>query len=125
MPALPNPSSIVAAIGSQFVQNYQIKNPDGTLTNISSSTFEFVVRTDPAVTNASSFVFSVNSSGSTANGVITVNTVSSTVTVTLTPTATNLLTQQQYFYTLWQNQGTSTATALVTGTFFALAVAQP
>ena len=126
MGSLANPLSIALAVGSQFVQNYQIKNPDGSLANIGSSTFEFVVRTDPSQPSTVTPVFSVTTVAS-PSGSISINTVTSTVTVTVFPVATALLSQAvgTYYYTLWENQGTTSAMAVFSGTAFAQFVAQP
>lgn len=123
MANLPNAISLVAAIGSQFNQTYQMYNDDGTLMNITNKTFEFVIRTDPSQTGITVPVASVNSTTSTASGFITVNTLTSTILVTVAATTMAALTQQMYVYTLWMDQNLADATALVNGTMFAELVA--
>ena len=98
-------------------------NDNGTLMNITNKTFEFVIRTDPIQTSVSTPVASVSSVSSTASGFITVNTGTSTVLVTVSPSAMSNLTQQGYVYTLWMDQNLPDAAALVSGTLFAEFVA--
>lgn len=123
MGILPNAISLLAPVGSQLNQSYQLLNDNGTLMNITNKTFEFVIRTDPSQTGVSTPVASVNSTVSTASGFITVTTNTSTLLVTVSATVMKTLTQQQYFYTLWMDQNLADATALVTGTLFAEFVA--
>ena len=119
MANLPNAVSIVAAIGSQFNQTYQLLNDDGSTMNITGKIFEFIIRTDPIQSGISTPAASVTSTASTASGTITVTVSTATLLVSVSALATALLSQQQYFYTLWMDQGLSDATALVSGTFFA------
>lgn len=119
MPQLPNPLSVTAAVGSQWPQGYQLFNDDGTLMNIATKTFEFVVRSDPAQAGTVTPLIVVKSTGATAAGYITVTTATSSLLVVLSATATAALSQQQYYYTLWMDPGLPDATALVSGTFYA------
>lgn len=114
---------MVAAVGSQINQTYQLINDDGTLMNITNKTFEFVIRSDPSQANAVTPLVSVNSTTSTSAGFITVTTLTSTLLVSVSASAMAGLTQQQYYYTLWMDQGLADATALVNGTLFAEFVA--
>lgn len=124
MPTLPNQLNIQQAAGSQWTQGYQLQNDDGTLVNITGATFQFVIR--PSATNVTEpGLVSVNSTASTVQGYITVTTGTSTLLVVLSPTATSLLGQNSYPYSLWMNPGTSSATDLVTGTSFCTLVPLP
>lgn len=120
---LPNLYNIQTASGSQYSVSFTIKNDDGSLANITNKTFEFVVRDRTDSPNTP--IFSVNSTSSTGNGTITVNTTTSVVSVTLTPAAVNLITTGGGPYTLWMDPNLSDATALVVGTFFVESVAAP
>lgn len=125
MPNLPNPASIMASVGSQLNMTYVLKNDDNTLMNITGKTFEFAIRTDPSQTSATAPLISVTSTASTSSGTITVTTASSTVLVTVSAPAMALLTQKQYYYTLWMDPGLGDATAMVAGTLFAEFIAEP
>lgn len=125
MPNLPNPASIMAAVGSQLNMTYVLKNDDNTLMDITGKTFEFSIRTDPSQTSATAPLISVTSTASTASGTITVTTASSTVLVSVSATAMATLTQKQYYYTLWMDQGLADATAMVFGTLFAEFTSMP
>ena len=124
MGTLPNAVSVVAAIGSQWNQSYQLLNDDGTLMNISNKIFEFVVRTDPSQSSATTPLIRVSSVSATSSGSITVTTGTSTVLASLSPTAMALLSAGQYYYALWMDQDLPDATALVSGTLFASLTAQ-
>ena len=125
MAFLPNPLSMNVAVGSDLSNVYTLQNDNGTLMNLVGKTFEFSIRTDPAQTSATAALISVNSTSSTSSGSITVNTFTSQVTVVLTATAMATLSQNQYYYTLWMDPGLADATAMVSGTMFAMNVAQP
>jgi len=125
MAALPNPLSLNVAVGSQFTQTYILQNEDGTLLNLTGKIFEFAIRTDTIQTSATAPAVSVNSTSSTASGTITVNLIAATVSVVVTATAMATLSQKQYYYTLWMDEGLSDATAMVSGTVFAVNVAAP
>lgn len=122
---LPTIQSISESVGGQFNNVYTLLNDDNTLMNISGKTFEFSIRTDPFQTSAISPLISVNSTSSTANGAITVNTLTSQVSVVVTSTAMAKLTQAQYYYTLWMDPGLADATPVVAGPLFAQLVSQP
>lgn len=123
MPALPNQINAQAVAGSVWDTNYQLQNDDGTAMNIVGKSFEFVIR--QAVTDTGSPLVSVNSSGPTSMGSITVNTAASSVFVSLTPAATTLLGQGAHPYALWMDPGLTTATDLVIGTFNSALAAAP
>ena len=122
MATLPTTASIQMGIGTQWTQNYTIQNPDGTLFPITGTTWELVVRNDPSEATSVTPAIKVTTTSS-ASGVITINTVTSVVSVTIAPSATAALTQKSYVYSLWMNPGTTTATAWVTGTVFASLIA--
>jgi hypothetical protein len=115
---LPNLASLTAAVGSQLNVTYVLHNDDDTLMNITNKTFEFSIRTDPGQLSATPPLVSVNSTASTASGTIAVTTNTSTVAVSVSAAAMNTLTQRQYFYTLWMDQGQNDATAMVSGVLF-------
>ena len=119
MGVLPNSASITAAVGSQLNMVYVLQNDDGTPMNITNKTFEFSVRADPSQTTAVAPLISVNSTASTPSGTIVVTTNTSTVAVSVSAGAMSALTQKQYYYTLWMDQGLADATAMVAGTLFA------
>jgi hypothetical protein len=120
---LPNLYNIQAASGSQYSVSFTVQNDNGSLANITNKTFELVVRDRTNSPNRT--FFSINSTSSTANGTITVNTTTSVVSVLVTPTAVNLITNGGGPYTLWMDPNLSDATALVVGTFFVEPVAAP
>ena len=124
---LPTNFTVLTASGSQWSAVVTITNSDGTLANITGKVFEFVVRTSTAQINGpdGAAVFSVNSTSSTANGTITVNTVLSQVQIIVNAVAVNLLTQGGGLYTLWMDPNLSDATALLTGQFLIQTVAAP
>ncbi|WP_157536205.1 hypothetical protein [Kitasatospora mediocidica] len=122
MPTLPNQLNTTSAAGSQWATTYTLQNDDGTLMNIVGKSFEFVVR--PSTTDvAEPALVAVNSTTATAQGYITVTPSTSTVQVVLSPTATALLGQSAYPYSLWMDPGLTDATDLVVGTFFSSLVA--
>lgn len=118
---LPNNYTVVVAANSQWSLSFTIQNDDGTLADITNKTFEFVVR--DRLNRAGKVLFAVNSTTSTAYGTITVDTLTATVQVILSPTATGSIPEGGGPYTLWMDQNLSDATALVTGTFYANPVA--
>lgn len=120
---LPNNYTIVTAAGSQWSSIFTIYNDDGTLANITNKVFEFVVR--DRLSSPGTVIFSFTSTTPNAYGSMVINTVSSTVQVTVNPAATALITEGGGPYTLWMDQSLADATALVTGTFFANLIANP
>lgn len=125
MPALPNHLNITSlAAGSQWTCGYQLVNDDNTLFNISGATFEFVIRPTASDITAPALV-TVNSTAATTQGYITVTVSTATLLVVLSPTATALLGQSTFPYSLWMNPGTPSATDLVAGTSFCVLVPLP
>ena len=123
---LPTPLALNVAVGSQFVWTYVLPlNADGSVQNITDDIFEFSIRTDPAQLSSTPPLISVNSTSSTSSGTITVTLATATLVITVTATAMAALSQQPYYYTLWENQGLATAQALVAGTMFAGNIAAP
>lgn len=122
MPTLPTTASIQLGIGAQYTNNYTIQNPDGSLFPITGTTWEFAVRNDPSELVSVNPLIKVTTTSS-ASGLITINTSTSVVSLTVAPVATGVLTQKQYVYSLWMNPGTTTATAWFTGTLFATFIA--
>jgi len=125
VPALPNHLNITSlAAGSQWTCGYQLVNDDNTLFNISGATFEFVIRPTASDITAPALV-TVNSTAATTQGYITVTVSTATLLVVLSPTATALLGQSTFPYSLWMNPGTPSATDLVAGTSFCVLVPLP
>lgn len=120
---LPNNYTIVTALGSQWSTVVTVYNDDGTLADISSKVFEFVVR--DRLGSPGTVLFSFTSTTPNAYGNMVVDTTASTVQVTVNPAATSLITEGGGPYTLWMDQNLTDATALLTGTFFANPVANP
>jgi len=124
MPRLPNQVNINAAAGSQWTSGYQLQNDNGTLLDITGMTFEFAIRPTASDITAPPLV-SVNSTAATVQGYITVTVATATLLVVLSPTATALLGQSSYPYSLWMNPFTPGATDLVTGTSYCTLVPLP
>jgi hypothetical protein len=122
--ALPNRVQINVAAGSQWSQGYQLQNDDGTIFDITGIEFRFVVRPTTTDSNEPALV-SVDSNASTAQGYITVTVDTATLLVVLSPTATTLLGQSVYPYSLWMAPGTAAQTDLVQGVSFCTLVALP
>lgn len=120
---LPNNYTIVTALGSQWSTVVTVYNDDGTLADISSKVFEFVVR--DRLGSPGTVLFSFTSTTPNAYGSMVVDTTASTVQMTVNPAATSLITEGGGPYTLWMDQNLTDATALLTGTFFANPVANP
>lgn len=120
---LPNNYTIVTAAGSQWSAIFTVYNDDGTLANLTNKVFEFVVR--DRLGQPGNVIFSFTSVSGNAYGSMVIDTVNSTVQVTVNPAATLLITEGGGPYTLWMDQNLSDATALVTGVFYANPVANP
>lgn len=120
---LPNNYTIVTALGSQWSTVVTVYNDDGTLADLTNKVFEFVVR--DRLGSPGNVLFSFTSTTPNSYGNMVVDTVASTVQVTVTPAATSLITEGGGPYTLWMDQNLSDATALLTGTFYANPVANP
>jgi hypothetical protein len=116
---LPLPWTTSGPVGSQWTQSF-----DFPTTDLSTLTFEFVLRT--SAQQAGTPAARVSSTGATASGYITVTPSAGTVMVVLSPTATGALTPgQNYALALWADPGLSDATVWVEGIFTAKAVAAP
>lgn len=110
--------------GSLYSASFVLTNADGSLYNISAATFEYVVRIDPGDTSTTPLVKLTTTPGT--EGVLTVNTGTSTVTITLNPAATMTLpTRSLYAHALWMNPATLTAVPWFSGQFIVTPVAQP
>lgn len=120
---LPNNYTIITAAGSQWSTVVTIYNDDGTLADISSKTFEFVLR--DRLNSVGGVIFSFTNTAPNAYGQMVVNTVNSTVQVVVNPAATLIVTEGGGPYTLWMNQNLPDATALLTGILYANPVAKP
>jgi len=113
--SLPNQWNTTAAAGSQWAQAFQLVNDDGTPVNVTGWTWEFVIR--PTVNDTASPALVQVTTTVSAQGYITVDTVTATVMVVLNPAATALLGKGARPYTLWSNPGTTQAVAWVDGIF--------
>jgi hypothetical protein len=120
---LPNQIQINVAAGSQWAQGYQLLS-NGSPMDISTYTFEFVVRPN-ASDKTSPALVSVNSTESSSQGYIEVTVDTAVLIVVLSATATALLGGQAYPYSLWLNPGTSGQVDLVTGVSFCQLVPLP
>jgi hypothetical protein len=116
---LPLPWTTSSPVGSQWQQQF-----DFPTTNISTYTWEFVLRTSAQQTGTPAA--KVTSSGQTSAGYITVNATAGTVLVVLSSTATGTLTPgTTYALALWADPGLSDPTVWVDGFFTARPVAAP
>jgi hypothetical protein len=114
VPGLPNVVPAYATSGSQWSEGYTFYNDDDTLMDLSTKTFEFVVR--PTVADVTEPAqIAVTSTGATGQGYITVTLATSTVLVVLSDSATALLGQSTRPYALWMDPGGSDQTAVVVG----------
>ena len=124
MPTLSGLWAANATAGSQWVQTFTLQNDDGSLMDITTKVFEFVVRA--SATDASPTpLIKVSSSGATSQGYITVTPDSSSLQVVLSPTATAAIPSSGCWHGLWMDPGLSDATVIVTGPFFCQAAATP
>lgn len=86
-------------------------------------TWEYVVR-GPSGGSDDAILISLTTTSS-ASGVLTVDTVADTVTITLYAAATQALSPGPYRAALWSNPGQPSATAWVSGAFQVISVPQP
>lgn len=123
MPQYPLPYTTQVYVGGQWVQSFQFYESDGqTLLNISAYTFEVVVRTSTDDTGTPAIL--VSSAAPTTAGSITINSGTSTITVTFNPAATStLVASENYAITGWANQDTSSASVFMSGNVYAAPVA--
>ncbi|WP_152626477.1 hypothetical protein [Streptacidiphilus carbonis] len=118
MPELPLHHDITVTCGSQWNDDaYELKNDNGSLIDISTAEFEFVIRPN-TVDRTQPGMVTVTSTQATAQGYITVTAATSTILVVLSPTATALLAGNAYPYDLWMNPGGPTAMVWVRGVVF-------
>jgi hypothetical protein len=120
---LPLPFTGQAYVGAQWQVTFQFFQADGqTLQDITGKTFQAVVRT--STENVGTPLFSVASSGSTANGSIVITVLTSTVVVTFTPVATAMLSPaDSYAVTFWMNPDLTDAVVFASGSLYATPVA--
>jgi phage tail sheath gpL-like len=110
--------------GSLYSASFVLTNADGSLYALSTQTFEYVVRIDPSDSSATPLIKLTTTSS--AAGILTVNTGTSTVTITLNPAATATLpTRNLYAQALWMNPATATAVPWFSGQFIIVPLAQP
>jgi hypothetical protein len=119
----PLPYTAQAYPGAQWTATFQFFQSDGqTLMDISTSTFQAVVRT--STENTGTPLFSVSSLAPTSYGSIVITTSTSSILVTFTPTATALLPpSESYAITFWTNPDTATATVFASGSLYAMPIA--
>ncbi|MBM9509979.1 hypothetical protein [Actinacidiphila acididurans] len=113
-----------APAGSQWQRQFTLTNADGSLIDLTGLAWEFVVR--PSVTDITSPALISVTTTPGAQGSITVDLPTSTLTVTLTPAATAVLKKGFYPLALWSAPtDASTRTAWVTGMFNSFPAALP
>ncbi|MGW3196328.1 hypothetical protein ACWDBD_17415 [Streptomyces sp. NPDC001118] len=113
-----------AVSGSQWVTSFTLTNDDGSRMDITGKTFEFVVRASATDTSATPLA-KVTSSSATAQGYITVTTVTSTVQVVLSPTATTGIPATGPWHWLWMDPGLADQTEVLSGPFYCQFAAAP
>lgn len=96
---------------------------NGTPYDLTGLAWEYVVR-GPAGSAGDAILFTLTTTPS-ANGVLTVDTVADTVTITLYAAATANLSPGPYRHALWSNPGQPSATPWVSGNFQVISVPQP
>lgn len=116
MPDLPLRWRTATVAGAQWAATFTLRNDDGTHMDISGKTFEFVIRPNAADATVPPLV--KVTSTATAQGYLTVDTVSATVQVVLTPAATTLLATGCRPFALWMDPGQADQTCLVEGPFY-------
>lgn len=121
MPAFPQQLTAYSAASSQWTAGYTLTNDDSTPMDLSTATFEMVIRPNTSNTAQPATVVVTTTPG--AQGYITIT--GNTALVVVEPAATALLGQGPWAYALWLNPGTPNATDLVSGTFFSQLVAVP
>jgi hypothetical protein len=94
----------------------------GALYNISTASFEYVVRATSTSTGSS--LISVTATPN-SQGVLTVTTATSTVLLTLYPAATQSLAAGNYAHSLWMNPGTASAYTWLSGSLLLQGNPQP
>src|SRR5579859_6415666 len=100
---MPVQASATAYAGSVWDQTYTLtQTPNGPPIDLTGLVFSFVIRPSLVDTTSPALV-QVSSSGSNAQGSVTVTPTAGIVTVNLTPAATRLLGAGERYYTLWSN----------------------
>lgn len=116
---LPLPWTTSGPVGSEWIQSF-----DFPTTNISTMTFELVLRTSAQQTGTPAA--KISSTAATASGYITVTPSTGTVLAVLSPTATGSLAPgETYALALWSDVGLPTQLVWVRGLFTATPVAAP
>jgi hypothetical protein len=118
---LPMQWNTTTAAGSLWVQTFTFLNADGTRTDLTGLSWEFVIR--PGVTDSTSPPLVKVTTTAGVQGGIVVDIDAATVTVTLTPAATTALANGARRHALWSQPGTADATCWVAGTFNSVLVA--
>ncbi|MER6778485.1 MULTISPECIES: hypothetical protein [unclassified Streptomyces] len=102
--------------GTQWSATFTLLDDDGTPMDISGKVFEFVIRPTAADTTLPPLV--AVTATATAQGYLTVDTLTATIQVVLTPAATTLLGTGCRPFALWMDPGQPDATCLVEGPFY-------
>lgn len=111
------------AAGTQWAATFTLLNDDGTRMSISGKTFEFVIR--PTSADATVPPLVKLTSAATGQGYLTVDTVTATVQVILSPSATLALGAGCRPFALWMDPGLPDQTCLVEGPFYSRLVTSP
>ncbi|MFF7411652.1 hypothetical protein [Streptomyces lydicus] len=115
MPDLPLQWNTTTAAGAEWAAGFTLLDDDGTPMAINGKAFEFVIR--PTVVDATPSPLVKVTTTPTVQGYITVDTVTATAQVVLTPTATALLGKGSRPFALWMDPGQPQQTCLVEGRF--------
>lgn len=102
--------------GAQWSASFTLLDDDGTRMDISGKGFEFVIRPNSA--DAAMPPLVVVTATATAQGYLTVDIVTATIQVVLTPAATTLLATGCRPFALWMDPGQPDSTCLVEGPFY-------
>ncbi|MFE2850571.1 hypothetical protein ACFXJO_05485 [Streptomyces lavendulae] len=116
MPDLPLRWRTATVAGVQWAANFKLLNDDGTRMDISSKTFEFVIRPSSADVTVPPLIKATPTP--TAQGYLTVDSVAATIQVVLTPAATTLLGTGCRPFALWMDPGQVDQICLVEGPFY-------
>ncbi|MFK0045523.1 hypothetical protein ACIQU4_15620 [Streptomyces sp. NPDC090741] len=116
MPDLPLRWRTAVVAGAQWSAAFTLLDDDGTRMDISGKTFEFVIRPNSADATVPPLV--VVTATATAQGYLTIDTVTATIQVVLTPAATTLLATGCRPFALWMDPGQPDQTCLVEGPFY-------
>ncbi|MEU8839935.1 hypothetical protein AB0D97_12510 [Streptomyces roseus] len=116
MPDLPLRWRTATVAGAQWAATFTLLDDDGTPMDISGKTFEFVIR--PNAADATMPPLVEVTATATAQGYLTVDTLTATIQVVLTPAATTLLGTGCRPFALWMDPGQAAQTCLVEGPFY-------